>query len=240
MTAPTSVLARPLYLQVRDILVDRITGGTWKAGSAIPNEQNLAQELGVSIGTIRKALEYMKHERLLVRRQGRGTFVVDQATGDMVVRFSNLRDTNASRISGVIASTEVVHAVASAHECHRLRLEANDPVIRVRRVRHHAGHPFMVEDSVLPAARYPMLTDTTALTHRLVVLAQENGLMLGRAYEKVSPVMPVKSVAEALEIDGDTPILRLERTAYTVDNMPVEWRIAFCNLVDSFYLAEME
>ena len=71
---------RPLYLQVRDALLERITNGTWKPQMAIPNELELAREMGVSPGTMRKALELLEAEHLVTRRQGRGTFVNDQAS----------------------------------------------------------------------------------------------------------------------------------------------------------------
>jgi GntR family transcriptional regulator len=71
---------RPLYLQLRDALAERIAQGEWRPGSAIPNESDLAREFGVSAGTMRKALDLMEAERLLTRRQGRGTFVNDQCS----------------------------------------------------------------------------------------------------------------------------------------------------------------
>ena len=71
---------RPLYLQVRDALAARIAAREWKPHVAVPNESDLAREFGVSAGTMRKALELMRQERLLTRRQGRGTFVNDLAS----------------------------------------------------------------------------------------------------------------------------------------------------------------
>ena len=89
---------RPLYLQLRDALAERIAGGQWKPGSAIPNESDLAREFGVSTGTMRKALDLMETERLLTRRQGRGTFVNDHASDELSARFSNL-DRKSTRLN---------------------------------------------------------------------------------------------------------------------------------------------
>src|SRR5215510_9620939 len=89
---------RPLYLQVRDVLAARIAAGQWKPGVTIPNENDLARELGVSSGTMRKALEFMEGERLLTRRQGRGTFVNDQTSHERADRYSNLRTSDGKRI----------------------------------------------------------------------------------------------------------------------------------------------
>ena len=77
---PRPFSKRALYLQVRDALVQRISSGAWKPGSAIPNESDLAGEMGVSAGTVRRALQTMEADRLITRRQGRGTFVKDQTS----------------------------------------------------------------------------------------------------------------------------------------------------------------
>ena len=93
LVSPSKFSTRPLYLQVRDALATRIAGGEWKPNAAIPNESDLAREFGVSSGTMRKALDLMEGERLLTRRQGRGTFVNDQSSEELAERFSNIHAT---------------------------------------------------------------------------------------------------------------------------------------------------
>src|SRR6185437_2452160 len=66
---------QPLYAKVRDAFVQRLVDGSWQPGQALPSEIELAQEIGVSQGTVRKALDALASENLLVRQQGRGTFV---------------------------------------------------------------------------------------------------------------------------------------------------------------------
>ena len=110
MTMPTAALKdqdrgrdpsvgyRPLYQQVRDLLVRRLADGQWQPGKSIPSEHQLAQELGVSQGTVRKALDTMAAERLLVRRQGRGTFVAELTEQHILFHFFKLRaDDDAQR-----------------------------------------------------------------------------------------------------------------------------------------------
>ena len=92
MTAVGRFSTRPLYLQVKDMLIERILAGTWQPGAAIPNEIELSRKLGISVGTVRKALDEMEGERLISRRQGRGTFVIDQTSDECAIRFSNIRD----------------------------------------------------------------------------------------------------------------------------------------------------
>ena len=100
MMLHTRFSTKPLYLQLRDALAERIASGEWKPGTAIPNESDLAREFGVSAGTMRKALDLMEAEHLLTRRQGRGTFVNDQSSDELAVRFSNMRGPDGERIGG--------------------------------------------------------------------------------------------------------------------------------------------
>ncbi|HEY1246058.1 MAG TPA: GntR family transcriptional regulator, partial [Hyphomicrobiaceae bacterium] len=93
------LLREPLYLQVCELLTRRIAGGTWAPNASLPNEQELARELGVSSGTVRKALEKLEADRVVVRRQGRGTFVVDQATPEAASRFDRLRQADGSHLA---------------------------------------------------------------------------------------------------------------------------------------------
>ena len=77
MTITKSLYTTPLYSQLRNLLADQIASGKWKPGESLPNETLLAQQFGTSVGTVRKALDIMEAESLLVRKQGRGTFVND-------------------------------------------------------------------------------------------------------------------------------------------------------------------
>ena len=230
---------RPLYLQLRDALAERIAGGEWKPSSAIPNESDLAREFGVSAGTMRKALDLMEAERLLTRRQGRGTFVNDQASDELAARFSNLRALDGSRVCGEIKSADIGEGRANPLECERLRLRSDDHVYRIHRVRHHKGQVYSVEDASLPAALFPRLVEKTSVADRIIVLAQEYGLLLGKAAERVSLGQASPPVAQTLDISVDSPVMVLDRVVMALDGRPIEWRLGHCNLVDKYYMAEM-
>lgn len=230
---------RPLYLQLRDALAERIAGGEWKPGSAIPNESDLAREFGVSAGTMRKALDLMESERLLTRRQGRGTFVNDQTSDELAARFSNLRALDGSRVCGEVMSADVSEGRANALECERLGLQADDDVYRIHRIRNHKGQVYLVEDVSLPAALFPGLAAKTGVADRIIVLAQEYGLLLGKAAERVSLGAAAPAVAQALNVSAGSPIMVLDRVVMALDGRPIEWRVGHCHLVDKYYMAEM-
>jgi GntR family transcriptional regulator len=230
---------RPLYLQVRDALAERIAKAVWKPGSSIPNEGDLAREFGVSPGTMRKALDLIEAERLVTRRQGRGTFVNDQASEGLATRFSSIRGTDGRRIVAQIKAGEITQGTANELECERLRLQATDHVYRVRRIQSHAGQPFMVEEVSLPAMLFPGLGAKDGVSHRIADLAQQHGILLGKARERISIGLASPEAAEDLGIASAAAIMVLDRVTQALDGCPVEWRVGECHLHDHHYLAEM-
>ena len=231
---------RPLYLQLRDALAERIASGEWKPTAAISNESDLAREFGVSAGTMRKALDLMEAERLLTRRQGRGTFVNDQSSDELSARFSNIRGPDGKRVCGQVKSAEVAEGPATKAECTRLRLHPDDRVCRIHRIRHHKGQIFLVEDVTLPAALFPQLAQKKAsVTDRIIVLAQEYGILLGKAEERVSLSGASPAVGQKLGVAAGSPVMVLDRVVLALDSRPIEWRMGWCHLADRYYMAEM-
>jgi GntR family transcriptional regulator len=231
---------RPLYLQVRDLVLERITTGTWKPGAMLPAEVDLARELGISSGTVRKALDALEAEHVVSRRQGKGTFVSSNAAQGLASRYDNVRDRDGRRIAGLPRGGEVASGRASAAERERLRLDDGERVVRIKRVHLRADRPFMYEAAVLPARHFPELHERKQVLQRITDLAQEFGLVLGRGSESVSVAMAGAAEARALGVTKGKPVLRLDRVVCTIDGRPVEWRVAFCHLQDEAYIVEFD
>jgi GntR family transcriptional regulator len=231
---------RPLYLQVRDALAERIASGGLLPGSVIPSEGDLAREIGVSAGTVRKALQLMETDRLIVRRQGRGTFVSDPSSDELAARFARLHGPNGSHVRGQIKSAEIARGPASEPERTRLQLSAGEEVYRMQRVHHHDGAPFLVESATVPADLFPGLGDRSRVPDHIGVLAQEYRILLGNAQERVSTAVPPAAVALALRTAPGAAVIVLDRVVVAFDNgRPVEWRLAHSHLPGSYYLAEL-
>jgi GntR family transcriptional regulator len=230
---------RPLYLQLRDALAERIAHGEWKPGTAIPNESDLAREFGVSSGTMRKALDMMEGEHLLTRRQGRGTFVNDQSSDEMAMRFNNVRSKDGQQVTGRVRTVEMTEGKANDRERDRLALQSSDSVYRIRRVRLQGDRPFMTEEISYPAALFPGLMDTKNPSHRITVLAQQYRLLLGKAEERISIGKANATIATDLVIAADSPVMLLDRVVHDLDGRPVEWRTGYCHFTDQYYLADI-
>jgi GntR family transcriptional regulator len=231
---------RPLYLQVRDALADRISKGEWKPGQILRNEVDLARELGVSPGTARKALDILESEHLVTRHQGRGTFVNDHSSDELALRYINIRGPDGNRLMGDVKSSEITKNAANEIECARLSLQKGDKIYRIRRVRLTGGKPFMLEEASVPAALFPGLEERSAFTHRVVCLAQKYGLLLGGAEERISAAGASPEIAKALGVPRGSPVAVLDRVVRTIDGQPVEWRTAWCDLAKNHYLARMD
>jgi GntR family transcriptional regulator len=230
---------RPLYLQVRDALAERIAVGEWKPNAALPNEADLAREFGVSSGTMRKALDVMASMRLLTRRQRRGTFVNDQTRDELAIRYCNIRTAEGAGIGSEASLLNVLEMPASGEECGHLGLRSDDRVWRIRQVRLDEGKPFMVEHISIPSALFPNLGEQADLPHHIVGLAQQYGILLGPGEERLSLHAASPEIAETLALDTGAPILMLDRLVYALSGRPVEWRVGYAHFADRYYLTEI-
>jgi GntR family transcriptional regulator len=235
--APTKFMHRPIYLQVCDVLTERVAKGVWKPGQAIPNEIELARDLGVSSGTVRKALDLLESNRMLIRRQGRGTFVTDPAANGLADRFHAIRGPGGEIRTGTIEVAEIAQVTASEDESARLRLETGDLIWRLKRIRRDHERAFMCERIALPAGLFPRVS--ADISSRIVALAHRCGLMLGTAKERILLGTVSPDAAVTLAIAPGTPVLVLDRVVHTTDGQPVEWRHAECHLDAGSYLARI-
>lgn len=229
----------PLYHQVYEFLMAQIASGTWKPSASLPNETDLALQLGVSTGTIRKALDKLAADQIVVRRQGRGTFVVDQTLPEATSRFELLRQRNGDR---VVSRTELLQTSSgnpTQLQQERLQIRADQPVVRKRGRLCTLSRSLMVEDVCLAATRLPGLEPDDVGDWSITALAQQHGVHLLRASEKVTVETATPEIADLLHIQPQTMVLRLDRVVSTAGDAPIEWRIGFCHLQDEYYLANV-
>jgi GntR family transcriptional regulator len=240
MELPAKSLARePLYLQVCELLTRQIAGGVWKPDAALPNELDLARELGVSPGTIRKAMERLEADRLVVRRQGRGTFVIDQTRPEFASRFDRMRQGDGEP---VVCRTQLLSCSSGTpteHEQRVLLIASNEPVARKRCLLISSDRPFGVEETCLAIGRFPGLAGADAGDWSLAGLAQRHGVHAARACEEVRLAAASQEVAALLMVEPGTVLVQLNRVISATDESPLECRSAVCHLRDEYYQAEV-
>jgi GntR family transcriptional regulator len=229
---------RPLYRQVRDLLVRRIADGIWQAGQPLPSESEIALDLGVSQGTVRKALDEMTSDNLVVRRQGRGTYVARHDDARILFQFFKLvPDTGERSFPESRMLETVIGAYPEAATI--LGLKVREQVLRLDRVRSIGGDACILERIYLPASLFRGL-ETRPLPNNLYEFyALEYGVTIGRASEKLKAVAATDREAKTLGTSIGSPLLRVDRVAYALDGRRVEWRVSLCSTEKIHYWSDL-
>ena len=239
MSSSEAIGFRPLYRQIRDLLVQRIVDGVWAPGEALPAESRLARELEVSLGTVRKALDEMAAERLVVRRQGRGTYVARHDERRVLFQFFKLKPDGGAAVFPESRVLNVERGVATAEEAATLRLAAGAEVVRIARVRSLAGAPTVLEDIALPAALVPGLEQRPVPNNLYELFAVDYGLTIARATERLKAIAADARQARHLGVEVATPLLAVDRLAHSIDGRPAERRLSVCRTDRAHYLSEL-
>ncbi|AMJ63472.1 GntR family transcriptional regulator [Bosea sp. PAMC 26642] len=230
---------RPLYRQVKDQFVRRLVDGTWLPGMAIPSEGHLAGEIGVSQGTVRKALDELASENLLVRRQGRGTFVAEHDEQRILFQFFKLvPDDGVPRFpESTVLGIET--GPANADEIAALDLTGGAGVIRIRRLRSLDAVPLILETLSLPQHRFCGLESGLIPNNLYSLFAARYGVTVAHARERLKAVSLDDASARSLGVAAGTPALEVDRLALSLDGVPVERRVSLCLTQDAHYLSDL-
>ena len=232
---------RPLYAQTRDAFVKRLVEGIWAPGEALPSETELAAELHVSQGTVRKALDSMAAEKLVVRRQGLGTFVAVHDEARILFQFFKLAPDGIGEVAFPESRVvEVISGRATQAERERLEFAATSRVIRIRRLRELAGKPVIVERITLPARLFPRLELGEVPNNLYGLYATRYGIAIARAQERLKAVELDAEAAALLGVKRGSPALRIDRLALSLAGEKVEWRVSLCVTDEFHYLSELD
>ena len=215
----------PLYAQVRSALVARLTAGEWTPGAVLPGDSMLAAEIGVSPGTVRKAVDGLVADGVLRRHQGKGTFVTEQTPELANFHFFRLVDGAGERVLPAAASEVVVTVPAGAETARRLGVAEGDETVLIDRVRAIAGRPAILETVEVPATLMPGLEAETPLPNALYPHYQaRHGISVISTEDRLSAVAADAAAAKTLGVPEGTPLLLVERVAHDLTGRVVEWR----------------
>ncbi len=220
----------PLYRQIKVLILNGLRLGEWKPGEGIPSEMDLATRFHVSQGTVRKAIDELAAENLLVRRQGKGTFVATHAEQQVQFRFLKLVPDSGRPGSEGPAHRDIIEcrrSSANSEVARALALSAGDAVLQVRRVLSFLGTPTILEDIWLPADPFKGLTAERLAAYQgpmYALFETEFNVRMVRAEEKIRAEPANEGREKLLRVEIGTPLLSVERIAYTYKDVPMELR----------------
>jgi GntR family transcriptional regulator len=242
-SAPSAPSFHPLYQQVKQLIVRALENGEWPPGEAIPSELELSRRFAVSQGTVRKAVDALAAENLLVRRQGKGTFVAthteEQAS---MFRFLRLRRDDGRDEYPVSRLLDVRRQKAGGDAARVLGLKPGEMLVVLRRVLEYGGEPVVLDEIQLPAALFRGLTRARYEAYRGSMYGffeTQFGVRMVRADEKLKAIAADGASARILRVAAGSPLLAVERVAYTYGEKAVELRRGLCTTRAHHYFNQL-
>ena len=242
MNSPVELASAPLYRNVKRLLTQGIAAGEWRPGSALPSESKLAERFGISIGTLRKAIDELVAERIVVRQQGRGTFVAAHGQRRLLFHFFHIVPREGDRQYPRTRTLAFRRSRAEPAEAARLRLAAGEPVYRIRNLLSLADQPVIVDDLVLPQRLLPELTEKifTGRDNTIYHLYQTRyGINVLRTSERLRATLADADAAPLLGVERGAPLLEINRIALSYDDAPVELRRSLVNTEKHDYFSDI-
>ena len=219
----------PLYQQIKAMLLASLQAGEWQPGEVIPSEFELAARYEVSQGTVRKAIDELTTQNLLIRKQGKGTFVATHLEERHQFRFLRLAPDSGLPMALKNHFLSCKKMKAPAIMARALKIKTGENLIEIERVQTFAGKAIVFEQIWLPSPRFKGLDLATleAWDGPLYALYESAfATHMVRATEKIKAVTSDSMCAQRLNTTPAAPILLVERVSYTYGNKPVEIRLA--------------
>ena len=232
----------PLYRQVKVMITRELQAGAWKPGESIPSEQYLAARFKVSQGTVRKAIDELAADNLLVRRQGKGTFVATHAEQQIAYRFLRLMPDGGGALGMERRLLDCRRTRAPADVARALAGKSGDAVVQLRRLLVAGAKPMVLDEIWLPGKLFKGLTAERLADYKgpmYGMFEAEFGVRMIRAEEKIRAVPADTATAQLLALKPGAPLLSVERLSFTYGDKPVELRRGLYSTEQHFYRNEL-
>lgn len=234
---------QPLYKAVKLRITRGLVEGEWRPGEAIPSEAKLSELFQVSVGTVRKAIDELVAEKILLRQQGRGTFVVRHTLDRTLFYFFHLVGKDGRKETPDTEMLRFERGRADAREAAQLGIGRGDRVFRIRNLLRLSGDAVVIDDIVIPAQRFGDLDEK--------IFGEREGTIYGlyqarydisviRIAERLSATLADETTGRLLDVPVGTPLLSIARVAYTYNEQPVELRHSLVDTTHHEYFSDLE
>jgi GntR family transcriptional regulator len=233
----------PLYIQVKKRITESLVSAEWAPGQSIPSEIELAKKYNVSQGTVRKAIDDLAADKILIRRQGKGTFVSTHNEENIQLRFLRLTEESGKKekLENMLISFE--KEKASNYIAKALAVNTSSTLISIKRLLTFNGKPLILDFIKIPAISFRGLSAEKVIEKKgsmYRMYETDFGIQMLHADEKIKAVAANKESSLMLDVSENSPLLSVERLSYTYDERPIEWRLGFCLTLDHYYKTELE
>ena len=221
--------AAPLYRLAKRALLQALEGGRYAPGQALPNESALAAALAVSVGTLRHAVDELVAEHILVRRQGRGTFVATHSADRFLFQFFHVERRDGLREVPAVELLAFERNRCGEEAAQALGMREGEPVIEVHNLLRLQGRPVVFDRLTLPASLFRGLTEKRWRERPGTIYQlyqSEFAITVLRALERGRAVAADRAAARALGLAPGAPALQGRRTALTFGERVVEYRVS--------------
>jgi GntR family transcriptional regulator len=216
----------PLYLQLQRVIEEQVRSGTLRVDEALPSERDLAQQLGISRVTVRKALAGLVEKGVLIQRWGSGTFIAPPMHVDQPLsRLSSFTDDMIAR--GMTPAARLIErssGPSSPKESMALGLSPAEKVSRLLRLRLAGGVPMAIENAVVPARFLP---EPDLVEGSLYAALAHRGFAPRRALQRLHAVLLNREQAILLDVPEGSAALYIERRSFLEDGVPVEFTASY-------------
>lgn len=219
---------QPLYDQLVDILMEKIDH-EYRPGDLLPSERELSERYGLSRTTVRLALSELEQLGLVVRKHGRGTFVMDRSNS-LTNLMQTYSFTDQMRAMGRVPETTILEFAeidADKNLAEKMGILPGDRLFKLKRLRSADGTPMMVEQTFLPVRKFLALKRNLLESMPLYnIIEQVYSEKIRFAEEEFYASVARPSDAHILDIAESAPVLDLERVTYNTSNEVIEYTLS--------------
>ena len=213
----------PRYYQVYSVLQQRIRAGVWPPEGPMPTEEAFAAEFGVSRVTIRRALDMLEQEQLVVRQQGRGTFAAPPPANGAPMNFGGLLESVADAEQRTKVHVLSFGRVVLPDDTARLlECPLRSVGLRIERVRSDPGGPFSYTKCYLREPEAALVTRQALGNRTVLSMLVAAGVPAAAAEQRISATLADVDVARLLKIEVSAPLIRLTRIVRNPEGRPIE------------------
>jgi|TARA_B110000037_G_scaffold33028_1_gene39833 GntR family transcriptional regulator len=233
----------PLYMQVKKRITESLVNAEWSPGQSIPSEMELAKKYNVSQGTVRKAIDDLASDKILIRRQGKGTFVSTHNEEHIQLRFLRLTEKSGKKEKLENKLISFDKEKAGIQIANSLGINSSSTLITIKRLLIFNGRPLILDLIKIPATYFRGLTSEKIIERNgsmYRMYEADFGIQMLHADEKIKAVQSNKESSLLLDVTEGFPLLSVERLSYTYENKPMEWRMGLCLTMDHYYKTELE